>query len=332
MGSNSRAASAAPSLDQLSAATQARMYKPRGPWRAAWSRLLRNRMAVFGGVIVLFFVFLAIFGQAIAPKDPLYQNLLRLNEPPSRDYWFGTDEVGRDLFSRILGGARTAMLVATLVTLISAAIGTVVGLVSAYVGGIVDSILMRFADLLLAFPAFLLAAFLNATLRPPIARNMERFATETGLGFLGNRQVVDFVVVFGALAMVGWSGYARLIRSQVLSIRESEYVEAARAVGVSTPTILRRHILPNSLAPIIVAVSVSFGNAILSESALSYLGVGIQPPTPSWGQMINANLDQWRYYPHLVLIPGGVLALLILGFNFFGDGIADALNPKQRKG
>jgi len=118
----------------------------------------------------------------------------------------------------------------------------------------------------------------------------------------------------------------------VLSIRESEYVEAARAVGVSTPTILRRHILPNSLAPIIVAVSVSFGNAILSESALSYLGVGIQPPTPSWGQMINANLDQWRYYPHLVLIPGGVLALLILGFNFFGDGIADALNPKQRKG
>ncbi|MGC4190989.1 MAG: ABC transporter permease [Thermomicrobiales bacterium] len=309
----------------------ARVYRSRGPWRAAWGRLIHNRMALLGGIIVLFFVLLAIFGSALAPYDPLHQDLLNLNQAPNAKHWLGTDEVGRDLLSRIMGGARTAILIATLVTLISAGLGTVIGLTAAYIGGIVDSVLMRFADLLLAFPAFLLAAFLNATLRPPVARRMEAWSATPGFGFLGNREMIDFIVVFGALSLVGWSGYARLIRSQVLSIREREYVEAARSIGVSTPAILRRHILPNSIAPVIVAVSVNFGNAVLSESALSYLGVGVQPPTPSWGQMINANLDQWRYYPHLILVPGSVLALLILGFNFLGDGVADALNPRQRK-
>jgi peptide/nickel transport system permease protein len=316
-------------LASVPAAPVDRAYKPRPPWRAAFDRLIANRMAVFGLVIVLVFIFLAIFGQMIAPKDALYQDLYRLNEGPSTDYWFGTDELGRDLFSRILGGARTAMLIATLVTVIAAGLGTVIGLLSAYIGGWVDSALMRLADLLMAFPSFLLAAFLNATLRKPVANQLDALSDATGIGFFANRQVVDFVVVFGALAVVGWSGYARLIRSQVLSVRERDFVEAARSIGATTPSILRRHVLPNSIAPIIVGVSVNFGNAILAESALSYLGVGIQPPTPSWGQMINANLDQWRYYPHLVLVPGGVLALLILGFNFFGDGVADALNPKQ---
>jgi ABC-type dipeptide/oligopeptide/nickel transport system permease subunit len=308
-----------------------RDYKPRSPWRGSLDRLVANRMAVFGGVIVLLFVFLAIFGQWVTPKDPLYQDLYRLNEGPSRDHWFGTDELGRDLFSRILEGARTAILVATLVTLIAAGIGTVIGLTSAYIGGWVDSALMRLADLLMAFPALLLAAFLNATLRTPVKHQLTRFSDWTGVGFFSDSEVIDFVVVFGALAVVGWSGYARLIRSQVLSIRERDFVDAARAIGATTPSILRRHILPNSIAPIVVGVSVNFGNAILAESALSYLGVGVQPPTPSWGQMINANLDQWRYYPHLVLVPGSVLALLILGFNFFGDGVADALNPRHGK-
>lgn len=306
-----------------------RRYRSRGPWRAALGRLLANRMALVGGGIVLGFTFIAIAGQAIAPKDPLHQDLFRIAETPSSEYWFGTDELGRDLFSRILSGARTALLVATLVTLISAGLGAVIGVVSAYSGGWIDSALMRAADLLLAFPPFLLAAFLNATLRPPVANRMEDFSEWSGIGFFANRTLIDFVVVFGSLAVISWSGYARLIRGQVLSLREREFVEAARAIGAPTRTILLRHLLPNSIAPIIVAVSVNYGNAILAESALSYLGIGIQPPTPSWGQMINANLDQWRYYPHLVLIPGGVLALLILGFNFLGDGVADALNPRQ---
>ena len=303
----------------------------RSPSRAALRRLAANRMAIVGGLIVLFFVFLALFGAALAPQDALLQDLNRVSEPPSAQNWFGTDELGRDFFSRIMAGARTALLVAGLVTLISATLGTVIGLVSAYARGWVDAVCMRIADVLLAFPPFLLAAFLNATLRSPVERRLTALAATTGIAALGSKEVIDFIVVFGGLAVVGWSGYARLIRSQVLSLREREFVEAARSIGAPARTILFRHILPNSFAPIIIAVSVNFGNAILSESALSYLGVGVQPPTPSWGQMINANLDQWRYYPHLVLVPGGVLTLLILGFNFFGDGVADALNPRQSR-
>ena len=261
--------------------------RTRTPGGDALRRLAANKMGVVGGGIVLFFIFLALFGGALAPQDALLQDLNRIAEPPSAQNWFGTDELGRDFFSRILAGARTALLVAALVTLISAAIGTVVGLISAYTGGLADGILMRIADVLLA-------AFLNATLRSPVEERLKGLSTLAGIAVFGSKEVIDFIVVFGGLAIVGWSGYARLIRSQVLSLREREFVEAARAIGAPARTILFRHILPNSIAPIIIAVSVNFGNAILAESALSYLGVGVQPPTPSWGQMINANLDQWR--------------------------------------
>lgn len=327
----SRTATGTPSIAHLAESGTAARRPTRSPLRDAWRRLLANRVGMVGGVIVLIFVFLAIFGQALAPRDALFQDLNRISEPPSRDYWLGTDEVGRDLLSRILAGARTALVVAGLVTAIAAGLGTVLGLVSAYARGWVDSVLMRTADLLLAFPTFLLAAFLNATMRGPVEGRLERVADTTGIPALANSQVIDFIAVFGALAVVTWPSYARLIRSQVLSLREREFVEAAIGLGAPAHQILLRHILPNSIAPVVVAVSVNIGNAVLAESALGYLGIGIQPPTPSWGQMINANLDQWRYYPHLILVPSGVLALLILGFNFFGDGVADALNPRQSR-
>ncbi len=301
----------------------------RGPWRDAIRRLVHNKTAMFGFVLILMFTFVGVFGQAVAPYDPLRQDLYAIATPPDSTHWFGTDELGRDMFSRILTGARTAMLVATMVTFIAAGLGTIIGLISAYAGGWIDTVLMRFADLLLAFPAFLLAAFINATLRPPYQNLMDRLSGATGISMFSGKAFVDYTLIFGALALVSWSGYARLIRGQVLALREQEFVEAARSVGASTRIILFRHILPNSFTPIVVAISVNFGNAILAESALSFLGVGIQPPTPSWGQMINANLDQWRYNPHLVLAPGIALALLILAFNFFGDGVADALNPRR---
>ena len=301
----------------------------RGPWRDAIRRLVHNKTAMFGFVLILMFTFVGVFGQAVAPFDPLRQDLYAIATPPDSTHWFGTDELGRDMFSRILTGARTAMLVATMVTFIAAGLGTIIGLISAYAGGWIDTVLMRFADLLLAFPAFLLAAFINATLRPPYQNLMDRLSGATGISMFSGKAFVDYTLIFGALALVSWSGYARLIRGQVLALREQEFVEAARSVGASTRIILFRHILPNSFTPIVVAISVNFGNAILAESALSFLGVGIQPPTPSWGQMINANLDQWRYTPHLVLAPGIALALLILAFNFFGDGVADALNPRR---
>ncbi|MCC6704193.1 MAG: ABC transporter permease [Thermomicrobiales bacterium] len=325
--------SSATPLEQAASASLANrernVQSKRGPWRDAMRRLVKNRMAMVGlGMIVLFGI-AAIFGEMLAPYDPIRQDLMAAKQTPNAEHWLGTDELGRDMFSRILTGARTALLVATFVTFIAAGIGTVIGLISAYGGGFIDTAMMRLADLLLAFPAFLLAAFINATLRSPVANQMQRLADFTGLDFLAGKLFIDFFLIFGSLAIISWSGYARLIRGQVLSLREQEFVEAARSMGASTRTILFKHILPNSFAPIVVAVSVNFGNAILAESALSYLGVGIQPPTPSWGQMINQNLSQWRYFPHLVLGPGAALALLILAFNFFGDGVADALNPRR---
>lgn len=323
---------AAPTLEQASdllSGNQRITTAQRGPWRDAMRRLVRNKMAMVGLGIIVLFAIAAIGGGAIAPHDPLKQDLYAIQAGPSTEHWFGTDELGRDLFSRVLTGSRTALLVAAMVTFIAAGVGTIVGLISAYVGGIVDTAFMRFADLLLAFPSFLLAAFVNATLRKPYEDLLDSIADFTGASFITGKSFVDFTLIFGALALISWSGYARLIRGQVLSLREREFVEAARSIGASTRVILFRHILPNSFAPIVVAVSVNFGNAILAESALSYLGVGIQPPTPSWGQMINANLDQWRYSPHLVIAPGAALALLILAFNFFGDGVADALNPRR---
>jgi ABC-type dipeptide/oligopeptide/nickel transport system permease subunit len=323
---------AAPTLEQASdflTGGQRIVGGQRGPWRDAMRRLVRNKMAMVGLGIIVLFAIAAVFGGTIAPHDPLKQDLYAIQAGPTTDHWFGTDELGRDLFSRVLTGSRTALLVAAMVTFIAAGLGTVIGMVAAYLGGLVDTVFMRFADLLLAFPSFLLAAFVNATLRKPYESLLGNIADATGADFLTSKSWVDFTLIFGALALISWSGYARLIRGQVLSLREQEFVEAARSIGASTRVILFRHILPNSFAPIVVAVSVNFGNAILAESALSYLGVGIQPPTPSWGQMINANLDQWRYSPHLVIAPGAALALLILAFNFFGDGVADALNPRR---
>lgn len=323
---------AAPTLEQASdllSGNQRVAQSQRGPWRDAMRRLVRNKMAMVGLGIIVLFAIAAIFGSAIAPHDPLKQDLYAIQAGPSTEHWFGTDELGRDLFSRVLTGSRTALLVAAMVTFIAAGVGTLIGLIAAYAGGILDTAFMRFADLLLAFPSFLLAAFVNATLRKPYEDLLGSIADFTGANFITSKSFVDFTLIFGALALITWSGYARLIRGQVLSLREREFVEAARSIGASTRVILFRHILPNSFAPIVVAVSVNFGNAILTESALSYLGVGIQPPTPSWGQMINANLDQWRYSPHLVIAPGAALALLILAFNFFGDGVADALNPRR---
>lgn len=325
--------SSATPLEQAAATSLANrersVQSKRGPWRDAMRRLVKNRMAMVGLGMIVLFTIAALFGEMLAPYDPIKQDLMAAKQTPNSEHWLGTDELGRDMFSRILTGARTALLIATFVTFLAAGIGTVIGLISAYGGGFIDTAMMRLADLLLAFPAFLLAAFINATMRSPVSHQMEKLADFTGLDFLAGKLFIDFFLIFGSLAIISWSGYARLIRGQVLSLREQEFVEAARSMGASTRTILFKHILPNSFAPIVVAVSVNFGNAILAESALSYLGVGIQPPTPSWGQMINQNLSQWRYFPHLVLGPGAALALLILAFNFFGDGVADALNPRR---
>ncbi|MBI3942570.1 MAG: ABC transporter permease [Chloroflexi bacterium] len=303
----------------------------RSLWLDALERLVRNKLAVFGLLVAALIFFIAIFGPMLTPYDPFWQDLQNVEQAPTAQHLFGTDELGRDLFSRILYGARTAVLVATMVTGISAVLGVLLGAIGAYVGGIVDTIIMRTADIFMGFPHLLLAVFINATAKPPVAAAMTSLYKLTGWEFLSNRLLVDYLVVFGALALVEWYGIARLVRGQILSLREKEFILAEQVLGIPSRDIILHHLVPNSLGPVIVAITVGFGGAMLRESSLSYLGVGIQPPGASWGAMISDNLNMWRYKPHLILMPGLVLALAVLAFNFLGDGLNDALNPRQRR-
>ncbi len=305
------------------------LRKQRSLWTDAWNRMIRNRLSLAGLVVFFGVFFLAIFGPAIAPYPYMEQNLERVAEAPSIDHWFGTDDLGRDMLSRILWGARTAGIVAFISTWFGLILGIVLGAMSAYLGGWVDWFISRMIDVTMSIPQLLFASLMAATFRRPVALWVERMYELTGFGFFRTPAYVDLIVVFGALALIQWPGYARLIRGQILALRETEFVQAARSVGTTQASILVKHLIPNSLGPVIVAVTFGFAGAIIAESALSFLGVGVQPPQPSWGAMINDNSLSWRYRPWLVAIPGLTVAIVSLGINFLGDGLNDALNPKQ---
>ncbi|MDE0182105.1 MAG: ABC transporter permease [Caldilineaceae bacterium] len=304
----------------------------RSLWQDAMEQLFRNRLAIFGVLVALLLLFISIFGPWLAPYDYAEGNFMRIDEPPSRDHWLGTDGLGRDMFTRILYGARTAFLVGLIVTIGTTVLGVVLGAAGAFLGGWVDFIVMRLADITMAFPDILLAAFISVVFREKVLELQIHMQEEYGWSLSeSNRVYLDYLVIFGALTLVQWYGKARLVRGQILSLREKEFIEAERALGASNWTIILSHLVPNSLGPLIVSITVGFGGAMLSEASLSFLGVGIQPPGASWGAMINDNLGQWRFKPHLVVMPGIVLAIVVLGFNFLGDGLNDALNPEQRR-
>ena len=305
--------------------------RPRNLWSDAWDRLRANRMAMVGLMIVALLFVVAIFGPHITPYDPLVPNYQVIAQPPTWDHPLGTDQIGRDYLSRILSGARTAVLVATMVTVASVVIGSLVGALSAYMGGVVDFLFMRLVDVLMTFPHILLAAFVNVTAKPVLQRLIASISQATGRKAPDDTLMLDYLVVFGALALVNWPGMARLVRGQVLSLREQEFIQSQRAIGAPTFYVVLRHLIPNALGPIVVAATVAFGGAMLLESALSFLGVGIQPPAASWGMMINDSLPKWRYQPHLVAVPGIILAIVVFGFNYLGDGLNDALNPASRR-
>jgi peptide/nickel transport system permease protein len=305
--------------------------KHRSLWLDAWSSAIRNPFALGGAIVIILFVLAAIVGPYLTPYSYTEQDLLNTEQPPSWEHWLGTDELGRDFFSRVLYGARTAFLVATLVTVVGGAIGVVLGALAALSKGWVGGLIMRVTDVLMSFPHLLLAVFANATLRPLVQHWFDRLYAATGIGFFHNRLFGDYLIVFGILALVSWPGMARLVRGQVLSLQHAEFVEAARVSGADTRWIIFRHLVPNTLGVVIVSLTVAFGSAMLLESSLSYLGVGIQPPGASWGAMINENLNMWRYKPRLVLVPGAALAIVIFACNFFGDGLNDALNPRRRR-
>ena len=306
--------------------------KQRSLWLDAFERLVRNKTAVFGMIVVGFILFLAVFGSVLAPKDYLETFMRSGSKPhdgPSSEYWLGTDKVGRDILSRLMHGARTAVFAAAITVIIGQAIGITMGAVAGYFRGVVDDIIMRIVDVLFSFPDFLFAAFLSASIRTPIVKLMGDLKQQTDWGILDETIFIDYIILFGALAMVNWSGTARLIRGQILSLREQDFIRAEIALGIPTWLIIRKHLIPNSIAPLVVGISGGIGGILLLESSLSFFGLGIQPPAASWGDMINTALPQWRLYPWEVLMPGLLLGTAVFGFNYLGDGLNDALNPRQ---
>jgi ABC-type dipeptide/oligopeptide/nickel transport system permease subunit len=275
-------------------------------WRDAWRRLLRNKLAVAGGVVIVLLVFIALGADLLAPYAYTKTNFGRLNESPTRDYPLGTDQLGRDMLSRMLYGARVSMLVGLGAQLIVVAIGVPIGSLAGWAGGRVDTLLTRFIDVMYAFPRLLFVILVMSML---------------GAGLTN---------IFIAIGLTGWVGIARQTRAQVLALKEKEFVEGARAIGVRSWRLLTRHVLPNALSPIVVAVTFGIPEAIFTEAALSFIGVGINPPTPSWGQMVGEGQQYLRSSWHLCVVPSIAIAVTMLSFTFFGDGVRDALDPRLK--
>jgi len=262
-----------------------------------------NRLAVISAAVILLFILAAVFAPLLTPYTEKQMDLMNRLAPPSGQHPFGTDDGGKDILTRLLYGARVSLLVGVVPTILSVALGTVLGVIAGYAGGRTDTVIMRLADIVLAFPSMLLAMVIMYT--------------------LGN----SLWDVFLTLALVGWAGVARVVRAETLRLRNSEYVDAARMAGVSGPAIVLRHILPNCMPTLIVLFTLNIPSAILTESGLSFLGLGVQPPFASWGLMVNAGRSFLNQAPWMSLIPCAAIMLVVLAFNFLGDGLRDALDP-----
>ncbi len=271
-----------------------------------WKHFCTNRMAMAGAAIVLGMFLLAMIAP-LAAKDPGAIDIAHRLEPPSMEYPLGTDDLGRDVFSRILYGARISLLVGFVAVGIATVIGIFLGALAGYYGGWVDSLIMRFVDIMLCFPAFFLILAVIAFLEPSIW---------------------NIMIIIG---LTGWMGVARLVRAEFLSLRERDFVQAALALGASDYRVIFRHILPNALSPVLVSATLGVAGAILTESALSFLGIGVQPPTPSWGNMLIAGKQTLGTAWWLSAFPGLAILITVLGYNLLGEGIRDALDPRLKE-
>ena len=307
------------------------LAKPRSLWGDAARTFLRSKAGMVGGIIIVIFFLVALFAPLLAPYGYLQQNYAALMQPPSAHHLMGTDELGRDILSRVMMSIRTAFLVATLITIVSGVLGILFGAVGALLGGWVDFVVTWLMDALLTIPGLWFAAFISVATRPGIARLAAAIYAGMHWSVFRDTTLIDYLVVVSCLGIVSWPGIGRIVRGQVLSLREKEFLEAERALGASNWWILRKHLLPNLLGAVIVALSVNFGYSMLFEASLSFLGIGIRPPGASLGQMIADGIGHYRSAPHLVAMPGLVLAVVVLAFNFVGDALNDALNPKARQ-
>lgn len=276
------------------------------PWLEAWRSFKKNKMAVVGTCIVIAFILLAIFAPLIAPYGFKEQNLANRIQPPSADHWFGTDDFGRDIFSRIIFGARISLWVGFFSVLGSVVVGTILGIMAGYFGKWIDGVISRIFDIMLAFPSILLAIAIVAALGPSLQNALI------------------------AIAIINIPNFGRLIRSRVLSVKEEEYIMAAKAIGMSNTRILFHHVLPNSMAPIIVQSTLAIATAIIEAAALGFLGLGAEAPNPEWGKMLADSRALLIQAPWTVFFPGLAIMLTVLGFNLMGDGLRDALDPRMK--
>jgi peptide/nickel transport system permease protein len=267
--------------------------------------MFKNKLALVGAIIILAVMLTALCAEFLAPYDPVKQNITQGLAPPNNTHWFGQDKLGRDILSRVIYGSRISLWVGISTVSMSLLIGLAIGSISGYYGGLIDELFMRVVDILMAFPGILLSIAMVAVLGPSL----------------------NHVIL--ALCLIGWVGYARLVRGQVLYLRELEYVTAAQAIGASPARIIAFHLIPNLIAPVIVEATFGMAGAILAEASLSFLGLGAQPPTPSWGSMLNEGRQYLLLAPHTTTFPGLAIMLVVLGFNFLGDGLRDYLDVKR---
>jgi len=273
-------------------------------WKIFWRRFRRNRLAMLGAFIILSLAVAAIIAPLVAPFNPDQQDVLHRLEPPSPKHLLGTDDLGRDLLSRIIYGTRVSLLVGFVAIGIAIVIGSILGLLSGYFGGWLDTVIMRLVDIMLCFPTFFLILMVIAFLEPNIWN------------------------VMAVIGLTGWPGLTRLVRGECLSIREREFVQAAKVLGLSNIRVMFVHLLPNVMAPILVTATLGIGGAILTESALSFLGLGVQPPTPSWGNILTAGKDYITMAWWLSLYPGLAILITVLAYNLLGEGLRDVLDPR----
>lgn len=278
----------------------------KSPFQEFWERFNENRFAAAGLVVIVALFLVSLSASFITPYYPDAIDAWHVLLPPSADHWFGTDELGRDVFTRVIYGARVSLKVGFVAVGIAVLIGTVVGLFAGFYGGWIDSLLMRVVDIMLCFPTFFLILAVIAMLEPSIWYIM---------------------VIIG---LTGWMGVARLVRAEVLSLKSRDFISAARVLGASDRRIIFRHILPNALSPVLVSATLGVAGAILTESALSFLGIGVQPPTPSWGNILTSGKDYIEFAWWLSLFPGVAILVTVLSYNLVGEGIRDALDPRRQ--
>ncbi|MFT4038045.1 MAG: ABC transporter permease [Thermomicrobiales bacterium] len=287
---------------------RARVPESASIWLLAWRRFLRHKAGVVGLVILTLEVLLAIFAPVLIPRELAIDPApLKILQRPSAEHWLGTDEVGRDIFARLIYASRISLSIGFMAVLVAIVVGTSLGALAGYFGGWLDNLLMRITDAILSIPALFFLIVLSVTLGPSV-RTM--------------------IIVIGLLS---WMELARIIRANVLSLKRREFVEAAHTMGARSPRIIGRHILPNTLAPIVVAATLGVGNALLTEASVSYLGLGVQPPEPSWGNMLYNAQSYFFNAPWITLYPGVMILITVLCINFIGDGLRDALDPRMKR-